>query len=106
MLRNIVARLIIAAVFVSVVLVDRTVTAARQLDDSTAAGCLQAGAAEGEFVLVVDDKLTYQIQPAEGLDLAPHANHRVELTGTIEKTETSAILKAKSLKMVATSCEA
>ena len=91
MLRHIVARLIIPAVFVSVVLVDRTVAATRQSDDSAVAGCLQAGATDGEFVLVVDDKLTYQVQPAEGLDLAPHANHLVELTGTIEKTATSAI---------------
>jgi hypothetical protein len=57
-------------------------------------------------VLAGDDKQTYQIQPAEGVDLAPHANHRVELTGTTEKTETSSVLRAKALKMVATSCEA
>ena len=57
-------------------------------------------------MLVVDDKQTYHIQPAEGVELAPHANHRVELTGTIEKTETNSVLNAKALKMVATSCEA
>jgi hypothetical protein len=56
-------------------------------------------------VLVADDKQTYHVQPNEGVELAAHANHRVELTGTIEKSETQAVLKTEALKMVAASCE-
>lgn len=79
--------------------------AARQVQDSTLAGCLQAVADSGDFILVTDDKETYQVQAAEGVDLAPHANHRVELTGTIEKSELTALIKATALKMVAALCE-
>ena len=78
--------------------------AAQQPEDSTIAGCLEAGSNEGEFVLVNDEKTTYQVQAAEGVEVAPHVNHRVELTGTVEKTESSVIIKAKALKMVSTSC--
>jgi hypothetical protein len=56
--------------------------------------------------LVTDEKQTYQVQGGERVELAPHVNHRVELTGTIEKSETSALVKATALKMVASSCEA
>lgn len=51
-------------------------------------------------------KQTYQVQPAENVELPPHTNHRVELTGTVEKSETDAVVKATALKMVADSCEA
>ena len=94
MLRHTVSGLMLLALVGSVGLIGHS-AAAGQSEDVTVGGCLQAGAKEGEFVLVVDDKITYQIQPAEGVELAPHANHRVELTGTVEKTETSSILKAK-----------
>ena len=77
---------------------------AQQPEESTIAGCLQTGPNEGEFVLVTDEKTAYQVQPAEGVEVAPHVNHRVELTGTVEKTESSLIIKAKTLKMVSTSC--
>ena len=80
--------------------------AAGQEQEATVAGCLQAGANKGEFVLVTDEKQTYQVQGGEGVELAPHVNHRVELTGTIEKSETSALVKATALKMIASSCEA
>jgi hypothetical protein len=96
---------IVPAVLVILGLVGGASSAAQQQEDSTLAGCLQAGAKEGEFVLVADDKQRYRVQPAEGVELAPHANHRVELTGTIEKSEADAVLKAKALKMVAASCE-
>lgn len=76
-----------------------------QVEETTVAGCLQTVADAGGFVLVAEDKQTYQIQAAESVELAPHANHRVELTGTVEKTETSTVLKATALKMVASSCE-
>ena len=106
MLRQVIATLVVPALVVTTAVIGQSVVATGQSEGSTIAGCLQAGTKEGEFVLVADDKQTYQIQPADGLELAPHANHRVELTGTIEKTETSSVLKAKALKMVATSCEA
>jgi hypothetical protein len=77
---------------------------AQQSDETTVVGCLQAGANTGEFVLVNDEKVTYQVQPGEGVEIAPHVDHRVELTGTIEKTESSMIFKAKALKMVSASC--
>ena len=77
---------------------------AQQPEETTVVGCLQAGANTGEFVLVNDEKVTYEVQAAEGVEIAPHVNHRVELTGTVEKTESSMIVKAKALKMVSTSC--
>jgi hypothetical protein len=96
---------ILSSVLVFAGLAGGALVAAQQAEDSTVAGCLQPGAKDGEFVLVADDKQTYHVQPAEGVELAPHANHRVELTGTIEKSETQAVVKTKALKMVATSCE-
>ena len=78
---------------------------AQQPEDTTIVGCLQPGANTGEFVLVNDEKTTYQVHAAEGVDVTPHLNHRVELTGTIEKTESGMIFKANALKMVSTSCE-
>jgi len=79
--------------------------AAAQVEETTVAGSLQSSPNTGEFVLVADDKNTYQVQPAESVELAAHANHRVELTGSVETTETSSVLKATALKMVASSCE-
>lgn len=76
----------------------------QQPADTTVAGCLQAGSNEGEFVLVIDEKTRYQVQAADGVEVAPHVNHRVELTGTVEKTESSLIMKVKTLKMVSESC--
>ena len=79
--------------------------AADAAQETTVAGCLQTVADEGGFVLVTDDKQTYHIQATEGVELAPHANHRVELTGSVEKSETNTVLKVTALKMVASSCE-
>ena len=103
-------RHVMALVVVGVFSAQLSMTAGRaqegaQLPEaSTIAGCLQTGSNEGEFVLVNDEKTTYQVQAAEGVEVAPHVNHRVELTGTVEKTESSLIIKAKALKMVSTSC--
>jgi hypothetical protein len=77
---------------------------AQQSEESTIAGCLQAGSNDGEFVLVNDDKAIYQVHAAEGVEVRPHVSHRVEITGTVEKTESSLVIKAKALKMVSTSC--
>src|SRR5688500_18521558 len=71
---------------------------AAQQPETTVTGCLQAGANTGEFVLVNDEKTTYQVNAAEGVEVTPHVNHRVELMGTIEKTESSMIFKTKALK--------
>ena len=79
--------------------------APEQVEETTVAGCLQTVADAGGFVLVTEDKQTYQVQAAENVELAPHADHRVELTGTVEKTESSTVLKATAIKMVASSCE-
>jgi len=107
MLRHVlIARLVLLTLLVSIAVAVESLQAAAQAEELTIAGCLQTGVNEGEFVLVADDKQTYQVQAAENVELAPHANHRVELTGTVEKSETSFILKAAALKMVASSCEA
>ena len=79
-----------------------------QSETTTVAGCLKAGTDAGQFVLVLGDGKQYQVQAAEGaegVDLAAHENHRVELTGTLDKNATDPVLKATALKMVATSCE-
>jgi hypothetical protein len=105
MVRNLMA-LVIVGVFSAQVSMNSAAAqeGAQQPEESTIAGCLQAGSNEGEFVLVNDEKTTYQVQAAEGVAVAPHVNHRVELTGTVEKTESSLIIKAKAMKMVSTSC--
>jgi hypothetical protein len=82
--------------------------ASTQPETTTITGCLKAGTNTGQFVLVLGDGKQYQVQAAEGvegLDLAAHENHRVELTGTLDKDATDPVLKATALKMVATSCE-
>lgn len=79
--------------------------AARQTQDATLAGCLHAAGDTGDFTLVTDDQERYQVQATEGVDLAPHANHRVELTGIIEKNELTTSIKATALKMVSASCD-
>jgi hypothetical protein len=74
-------------------------------EQTTIAGCVQMDAERNQFVLLADDKATYHIQAAEGVDVASHANHRVELTGTVEKNEQSNVLKVTALKMVASTCD-
>lgn len=65
-------------------------------------GCLQR--AGEEFVLVVSESQRHQVQAAPSVELAAHVDHRVELTGTVEKAENATILKATALKMIANSC--
>ena len=105
MVRNVMALVVVGVLSAQLSMTaGRAQEGAQQPEESTIAGCLQAGSNEGEFVLVNDEKTTYQVQAAEGVEVAPHLNHRVELTGTVEKTESSLIIKAKALKMVSTSC--
>ena len=99
------------AVFISATFIGQVVLHAgspqegEKTQATTMVGCLQTGVNAGEFVLVNDEKTTYHVHPAEGVEVAAHANHRVELTGTIETTESGTIFKATALKMVSTSCE-
>ena len=105
MVRNVMALVVVGVLSAQLSMTaGRAQEGAQQPEESTIAGCLQAGSNEGEFVLVNDEKTTDQVQAAEGVEVAPHLNHRVELTGTVEKTESSLIIKAKALKMVSTSC--
>jgi hypothetical protein len=105
MVRNLIALVVVGVFSAQVSMTSGAAQeGAQQPEESTIAGCLQAGSNEGEFVLVNDEKTTYQVHAAEGVEVAPHVNHRVELTGTVERTETSLIIKAKALKMVSTSC--
>jgi hypothetical protein len=76
------------------------------LEEVTVAGCLQKGSTDGAFLLVADDKQAYQVEPTENVELTPHVDHRVELTGAVERSEATAVLKARALKMVADSCDA
>ena len=75
-----------------------------QVETFTIVGCLQAGEAQGTLVLGADDKQTYHLHAAGDLAIDSHLNHRVELTGTVGKTDTDLTLKVTTLKMVANSC--
>ena len=103
--RVLIARSVLFTLLMSVSIATLSQHALAQAEEVTIAGCLQKGANEGEFTLVADDKQAYQVQPGERLELQSHAGHRVELTGTVEKSDTAAVLKASALKMVADSCE-
>jgi hypothetical protein len=92
-------------VFAFVVFPVSSPRAANQAQEATVTGCLQAGVNTGDFVLVTDDKDKYEVQATEGIELAPHANQRVELTGMLEKTDARSVLRATALKMIASSCE-
>jgi hypothetical protein len=105
MLRHIMV-LAVSAMFIGQIALHATPAqeGAPQPEETTAIGCLQAGATTGEVVLLNDEQTTYQVHAAEGVEITPHVDHRVELTGTTEQTESSRIFKAKALKMVSTSC--
>lgn len=64
-----------------------------------------AGTQEEQFVFVADDEQTYQVQPVEGITLAPYVNQRVELTGTLEQADADKVVRTKAVKIVAESCE-
>jgi hypothetical protein len=79
---------------------------AQDNEPTSATGCLQAGAAAGRYVLVLDDRVKYQVEAAEDVKLADHENHRVELTGALDKSAAEPVIKTTALKMVVASCEA
>ena len=100
-----IAPFIVASVFVSFTHDMQTTGAATQPEEITIAGCVQAGSNEGEWLLTADDKQAYHIQAAEELSVATHLNHRVELTGIVEKSDAASVLKVRALKMLADSCD-
>jgi len=99
-------RLVLPTLFMSLAISAQSLQVTAQVEEVTIAGCLQIGPNSGEFILVADDKQTYQVHAAENVELASHADHRVELTGAVEKSDAMSSIKATTLKMVATSCEA
>lgn len=72
---------------------------------STLEGCLRTAAAEGEFTFT-SGKDTFTVMPADGVNLAAHVNHQVQITGTVEKGARGSVLHASALKMVAATCAA
>jgi hypothetical protein len=49
--------------------------------------------------------LAIAVQPAENVELAPHANHGVQLTASVEKNDTRSVPEATALKTVASPYE-
>ena len=95
----------LSAVLIIAGLVGCTSAAVDQPEDSMVAGCLQSGTQEEQFVVVADDDQTYQVQPVGGITLAPYVNQRVQLTGTLEKSDAETVVRAKAVNIVAESCE-
>lgn len=73
------------------------------VQEATVEGCLLAGSAIGEF-LVSTGSERHTVVAGQGVDLAAHVNHRVELTGGLEKGSAGQVFRATAVKMVATSC--
>lgn len=72
---------------------------------TTIEGCLRAGSAEGEFIVSTAAE-RHTVVAGQGVDLAAHLNHRVQLTGAIEKAASGPVFRATALKMIATACAA
>jgi len=75
--------------------------------DVTITGCLQKGAADGEFNIAGPDGTSYQLVPGK-VALKDHVGHKVTITGKAAKTEEGASaagrLEVTNLKMVAANC--
>jgi hypothetical protein len=80
-------------------------TPMQQAQAATVEGCLEKGTRAGEFNLIAADQ-RYLVVPAEGVDLMAHIDHRVQLTGTVERGSTGSVLRASGLKMIAPTCRA
>lgn len=78
---------------------------AQAAQSTTIEGCLAGGEKEGEFALTAG-RQRYAVVPGVGVDLSAHVNHKVQLTGTVEGSGSSNVLKASAVKMIATSCDA
>lgn len=72
---------------------------------ATLEGCLFSGSATGEF-LVSTGSERHTVVAGQGVDLAAHVNHRVELTGALEKGKAGQVFRATAVRMVAASCSA
>lgn len=70
---------------------------------TTLEGCLKKGMADGEFALSAAGT-DYVVVPSDGVNLAAHVNHQIQVTGAVEKG--GRIFKASAVKMVATTCSA
>jgi hypothetical protein len=75
--------------------------------DITITGCLQKGAADGEFNIAGPDGTSYQLVPGK-VSLKDHVGHKVTITGKAAKSEEGAPpagrLEVTNLKMVSTTC--
>lgn len=78
---------------------------AQAAQSTTIEGCLAGGEKEGEFALTAG-RQRYAVVAGAGVDLSAHLNHKVQLTGTVEGSGSSNVLKASAVKMIATSCDA
>jgi hypothetical protein len=78
---------------------------AQQPQTATLEGCLLAGSATGEFI-VSTGKERHTAVADQGVDLAAHVNHRVRLTGALEKGKVGEVFRVIALTMVATTCAA
>lgn len=78
---------------------------AQAAQSTTVEGCLAQGAKDGEFALTAGQQ-RYAVVAGAGVDLSAHLNHKVQLTGTVEGSGASNVLRASAVKMIATSCDA
>lgn len=79
--------------------------AASETQSKTIEGCLMAGSASGEF-LVSTGSERHTVVAGQGIDLAAHVNHRVQLQGALEKGTSGQVFRATAVKMLAASCSA
>jgi hypothetical protein len=73
----------------------------------TITGCLQKGAADGQYTIAGPDGTSYQLTGSK-VDLKGHVGHKVTITGKPSKTaqegSQAGQLEVTSLKMVSTTC--
>jgi len=72
-----------AALVVSLGLIGSLIGAVQQSEDTTEAGCLKRVEKKGTSSSSPTTRRRIRFSPAESVELAPHANHRVELAGTM-----------------------
>ena len=68
-------------------------------------GRLARGAKDCEYAIPAGQQ-RYAVVAGAGVDLSAHLNHKVQLTGTVEGSGASNVLRASAVKMIATSCDA
>ena len=79
----------------------------KKSDSITVTGCLQKGAAEGEFAIAGADGTSYQLVAGKTA-LKDHVGHKVTITGKPAKAEDggspAARLEVTNVKMVSNTC--